>query len=69
MERLSWRVRREKESECLQEEFGVAAACGAEQGVSVRGSLGDGFAECKGVAARVFVQEVKVVRGYGCCGL
>lgn len=53
------------DAEGVQEELGVAAHGGAEEGVAVEGLLGDGLAEGKGVAAGVGLGEVEVVRGNG----
>lgn len=50
----------------LQEKLGVSADDSLEQGIPVGGLLGDGLAECKGVAAGVGLGQVKMVSSNGC---
>jgi hypothetical protein len=45
----------------LQEELGVAADNGLDQGIAVGGLLGDGLAEGEGIAASLVGGEVEVV--------
>lgn len=50
----------------LQEELGVAADGGLEEGIPVGGLLWDGLAERKGVAAGIGFSQVEMMSGDGC---